>query len=115
VHDLTASPGAGGSPPHGASSSAAPCRAARRLTVAGRVQGVSFRWSLRRVANRHRVHGWVRNLPDGRLDAWLEGAPDAVETVASWVRTGGPPGAEVSEIDTVEVAPAGHDRFEIRR
>lgn len=88
---------------------------ARRLTVAGRVQGVSFRWSLRREAARRGVHGWVRNTPAGGVEAWLEGAADAVEATEVWVRAGGPPAAEVTAVDAAPEQPAGFDRFEIRR
>lgn len=107
MHDLTP---AGGDPVGDASA-----RTARRVTVAGRVQGVSFRWSLRRVANRHGVVGWVANRDDGAVEAWLEGDPDAVETVEAWVHAGGPPAAEVADVNVDVVEPAGHSGFDIRR
>jgi acylphosphatase len=90
-------------------------RVARALRVTGRVQAVSFRWSLRKVAERHGVHGWVANRDDGSLDAHIEGPRDAVETVEAWVHAGGPPAAEVAEVVVTEVAPTGADGFAIRR
>ncbi len=86
-----------------------------RVVVHGRVQGVSFRWSLRRVAERHGVVGWVRNRDDGGVDAWLEGTSDDVETVEAWIHAGGPPSAAVTEVDVDAVDPAGHARFTIER
>lgn len=88
---------------------------ARHLTVTGRVQGVSFRWSLRRVADRHGVHGWVVNLDDGGLEAHLEGDADAVETVEAWVHAGGPPAAEVEGVAVRDVDPLGLSGFRIAR
>ena len=58
------------------------------------------------------VAGWVSNEPDGSVRAWLEGAPDAVEQVLRFVRTG-PPEATVTAVEVAEVAPNGLDRFEI--
>jgi acylphosphatase len=86
-----------------------------RIVVQGRVQGVSFRWSLRRVADRHGVVGWVRNREDGGVDAWLEGPTDDVETVEAWIHAGGPPSAEVTDVTVDAVDPAGHARFTIER
>jgi acylphosphatase len=88
---------------------------ARNLVVAGRVQGVSFRWSLRRVADRHGVRGWVVNREDGSVEAHLEGDADAVETVEAWVHAGGPPSAAVTSVDVTEVAVLGLPSFRIER
>lgn len=88
---------------------------ARHVTVTGRVQGVSFRWSLRRVAERHGVRGWVINREDGAVEAHLEGAPDAVETVEAWVHAGGPPAAEVEDVEVREVAALDLPSFRIER
>lgn len=90
-------------------------RVARAVHVTGRVQAVSFRWSLRKVAERHGVHGWVANRDDGSLEAHLEGTPDAVETVEAWVHAGGPPAAEVADVAVREVAPTGANGFVVRR
>lgn len=86
---------------------------ARHLTAYGRVQGVFFRASLRDEADRLGVTGWVRNLPDGAVEAWLEGPADAVDGVEAWVRDGGPPAAAVDRLDVDERNPAGHRSFAI--
>lgn len=88
---------------------------ARHLVVTGRVQGVSFRWSLRRVAERHGVRGWVTNRDDGAVEAHIEGEPDAVETVEAWVHAGGPPAAEIADVEVREVAPRDLPGFRIAR
>jgi acylphosphatase len=98
-----------------ASSPPAPGTVARHLRVRGRVQGVYFRSATRQTARRFGVVGWVRNVADGSVEAWLEGPGDAVEAVEAWVHAGGPPAAEVDEVEVVTAAPAGHDRFEVRR
>lgn len=71
---------------------------ARRVIVSGRVQGVFFRDSTRQVALRAGVRGWVRNVPDGTVEAHLEGTPPAVDEVVTYMRTG-PQHAVVSNVD----------------
>jgi acylphosphatase len=88
---------------------------ARRLRVSGRVQGVFFRASTQRQARRHGVRGWVRNVGDGTVEAWLEGGGDGVDAVEAWVRRGGPPAARVDDVRIEAVAPEGHEGFAIRR
>lgn len=68
-----------------------------RLRITGRVQGVWYRGATEREATRLGVHGWVRNRPDGSVEALVEGAPAAVRALIAWCRTG-PPGARVAEI-----------------
>lgn len=89
-------------------------RIARRFLIRGRVQGVGFRWFTHDVARREGVTGWVRNLPDGRVEALVEGDADAVTRVERAVRTG-PPGARVETVavDSEDAAGAYHD-FSIR-
>jgi acylphosphatase len=67
--------------------------------VSGKVQGVYFRQNTQTVAQEHGVHGWVRNLSDGRVEAVFEGDKDAVSKVVEWCRRG--PAA--SRVDGVEV------------
>jgi acylphosphatase len=55
----------------------------------------------------------VSNEPDGSVRAWFEGAPDAVEQLLQFVRTG-PPEATVTGVEVADAAPNGLDRFEIR-
>src|SRR5687768_15972286 len=63
-------------------------RVARRFVVSGRVQGVGFRYSTQDTARREGVTGWVRNLPDGRVEALAEGDAEAVTRVERALRTG---------------------------
>ena len=69
-----------------------------RLLIAGRVQGVAFRWETQRAARRHQVSGWVRNLPDGRVEAVAEGSRAQVNDLIDWCRKG-PPVARVDRLD----------------
>jgi acylphosphatase len=85
----------------------------RRIIARGRVQGVWFRDSTRERAVAHGVSGWVRNRPDGAVEAVLEGSPEAVERVVRFVETG-PPRARVDRIELVEERPEGLTGFEIR-
>lgn len=87
----------------------------RHLVVHGRVQGVFFRASAERQAERHGVAGWVRNNPDGTLEAWLEGPRDGVEAVERWIRGGGPPAGRVARVEVAEPEPEGFERFVVRR
>jgi acylphosphatase len=87
----------------------------RRYFASGRVQGVGFRHHTRREALRIGLTGWVRNLPDGRVEAVAAGSADQLETFERFLRRG-PPGASVTSLqaldvsDEMEPAPA----FEIR-
>ena len=85
----------------------------RRVLVAGRVQGVFFRHSCRREATGRQVGGWVRNLPDGRVEAVFEGQPAAVEAMVAWCASG-PPSAEVADIHVAEERPEGATDFRVR-
>ncbi len=69
-------------------------RVARRFLIRGRVQGVGFRYFADSVAAREGLHGWVRNLPDGGVEARVEGDAEAVERFERAVRHG-PPAARV--------------------
>lgn len=66
--------------------------------ISGRVQGVYFRQNTKQVATRHRVTGWVRNLPDGRVEAVFEGDVMDVNEVIEWCHVG-PPKAKVQDIN----------------
>lgn len=87
-------------------------RVAVRLVVSGRVQGVGFRWSCRRVAAEHGVTGSARNLPSGDVEVVLEGDAADVAAVAAWVRHG-PPGAEVTHVEEEPATPTGTQEFTI--
>ena len=84
-----------------------------RVFVGGRVQGVLFRESTRRKAAECGVHGFVRNLDDGRVEAVFEGAPARVEAVLEWIESG-PPLASVAQVETKEESPTGEfDSFRV--
>jgi len=61
-------------------------RVRRRVYYSGRVQGVGFRYTAQRLAHEHAVTGFVRNLPDGRVELVVEGAPGAVEGLLAAIR-----------------------------
>jgi acylphosphatase len=88
-------------------------RIARNVVASGDVQGVFFRDSVRREARRLGVVGWVRNRADGRVEAHLEGPPDALAQLVRWFREG-PRHALVDDLRVTEVEPEGFDRFAIR-
>ena len=72
-----------------------------RVLISGRVQGVFFRDTCRRLAERHGVAGWVRNLPDGRVEAVFEGSDEEVRRLVDWARIG----PRLAVVDTVAVQP----------
>ncbi|HEY2387845.1 MAG TPA: acylphosphatase [Candidatus Binatia bacterium] len=76
------------------------------LRIRGRVQGVWYRGAMQEEARRHGARGWVRNLPDGSVEAVVEGPATAVRAVADWSRTG-PPGARVDGVDERAEPPSG--------
>ena len=79
---------------------------ARRYLIAGRVQGVGFRFFVEHHAAVEGLHGWVRNLPDGRVEARLEGDAESVERVEA-VLGRGPAGARVDSMTADDEAPTG--------
>lgn len=88
-------------------------RIGRSVFVSGRVQGVGFRYSTRDQAVRLGVAGWVRNLPDGRVEAFVEGEPKAVTAMLDWLRSG-PPGASVDDVRSSDVEADDATDFRIR-
>jgi len=85
----------------------------RRVVVDGLVQGVGFRASCARRALGAGLAGWVRNLPDGRVEAVFEGPAVAVDALVAWCRQG-PPFARVTRV-TVDDEPAvAEARFTVR-
>jgi acylphosphatase len=85
----------------------------RRVIVRGFVQGVGFRVSVARRAQSRGVAGWVRNRPDGTVEAVFEGEPEAVEALVAFAGEG-PRSAEVDGVEVGEEPPEGLSRFEIR-
>ena len=84
-----------------------------RVVVSGFVQGVGFRYATRGRASSLGVAGWVRNRPDGRVEAVFEGDPERVESMVAWCRRG-PAGADVDGVDVCWEAPAGESGFSVR-
>lgn len=87
--------------------------ARRRVVVRGRVQGVFFRDSTRREAERRGVAGWVANRGDGAVEAVFEGDEDAVRALVRSCREG-PGRAEVEEVQETEEEPEGVSGFDVR-
>lgn len=73
-----------------------------RLRIHGRVQGVWFRESMRLEAERLNVTGWVRNTPDGAVEAVIQGTAETVEALIEWARIGPP----LARVDGVEIGEA---------
>ncbi len=85
-----------------------------KIRISGFVQGVFFRASTRDVARRLGLTGWVRNLPDGSVEALFEGEKEKVEEVVRWCHNG-PPGASVTEVNEEWLEYKGEfSNFEIR-
>jgi len=84
-----------------------------RAVVSGRVQGVWFRQSCREQAVAAGVAGWVRNRPDGRVEAEFEGEQASVEVVLAWIEVG-PALAVVTSVEVSDLTPSGETGFEVR-
>ena len=85
----------------------------RRVVVHGHVQGVFFRDTTVRRAVERGVAGWVRNTPDGTVEAVFEGDPDAVEALVRFAHEG-PRGAIVERVEVTEEETEGLTRFGLR-
>jgi acylphosphatase len=83
------------------------------VLITGRVQGVWFRQSCADQARLAQVHGWVRNRPDGRVEAVFEGDERALDAMVAWCWVG-PPLASVSTVEVVEEEPEGLQQFSVR-
>jgi len=85
---------------------------ARHVTVHGRVQGVFFRAETQRTAAGLNIGGWVRNLPDGTVEAQVEGTAENVDTMLKWLEHG-PERASVTHLDIAEQTPSGATSFQV--
>jgi acylphosphatase len=83
------------------------------VRVHGRVQGVFFRAEARARAQSLGVAGWVRNAPDGSVEAVFEGEAERVESMVEWCRRG-PAGAVVDDVEIVREEPTGEAGFRVR-
>ena len=70
------------------------------IFISGRVQGVFFRVETKYEADKRKIKGWVRNLPDGRVEAVFEGEKDSLDELIEFCRKG-PPGARVENIKVI--------------
>ena len=89
-------------------------RIARHVRVTGQVQGVFFRQSAREKAREAGVGGWIRNCPDGSVEAHVEGEQQAVETMIDWLHRG-PPAAGVTRVEVEDTDLRDSEGFEVRR
>lgn len=80
---------------------------ARKIRIHGKVQGVNFRDSMVREALRVGLVGWVKNLADGSVEAFVQGEPTAIEDVLQWSRLG-PPNSDVEDLssESAELDPS---------
>jgi acylphosphatase len=85
-----------------------------RVMVSGDVQGVFFRARCAEEARARRVAGFVRNVPDGRVEAAFEGDPEAVDHMVQWCH-GGSEWASVTSVDVEEEDPRGDREFRVTR
>ena len=85
----------------------------KRVVAHGRVQGVFFRDTARRRAADAGVAGWIRNRPDGAVEAVFEGDDEAVARMVAFMREG-PRGADVDSVDESDEQPEGLSGFEVR-
>jgi acylphosphatase len=83
-----------------------------RVLVSGLVQGVFFRATCASLARERGLGGFVRNRPDGRLEAAFEGPSDTVDEMVDWCRSG-PDLARVDHIEVVDEAPVGDVAFRV--
>jgi acylphosphatase len=80
--------------------------------VSGRVQGVGFRYSAVREAQRLRVNGWVRNASNGDVEVWAEGAPEKLAAFLEWLRRG-PQFSRIEAVDTEKKDCKGYCDFNV--
>ena len=82
--------------------------------VSGRVQGVSYRYYTKLKAEELGIKGWVKNLPDSRVEAWFEGSEEQLLAIAQWCKSGSPM-AMVTGIEQQTETAQGFQDFQILR
>ena len=85
-----------------------------QVLISGKVQGVGYRYSTREKAIALNIVGWVRNLPNGQVEALIIGKSTQIEQMLTWFQSG-PPAAKVSSIETEETDPKPLNSFKIHR
>jgi len=80
--------------------------------VHGRVQGVGFRYSAIREAQRLKLNGWVRNTDSGDVEVWAEGPQEALDLLLAWLQRG-PSYSRVDSVEKTDVAPRGYRDFAV--
>ncbi|MEM1575609.1 MAG: acylphosphatase [Nitrososphaerota archaeon] len=75
-------------------------KARAHVFISGLVQGVFFRWNTKKMADKLQLSGWVRNLPDGRVEAIFEGDKESIEKMIEWCKKG-PPEAIVEKVEII--------------
>ncbi|MBO3457433.1 acylphosphatase [Aetokthonos hydrillicola Thurmond2011] len=85
-----------------------------RVVIAGKVQGVGYRYATVDTASQLGLSGWVRNLPDNRVEAVFEGSREVVEEMIRWCYQG-PPAAVVKDVVVEYEEPEGLQGFDVRR
>ena len=83
------------------------------MRIYGKVQGVWFRAHTKEMADKLGIKGWVRNVPDGSVEAVFEGDDESVEKIIEWCHRG-PPLARVEGVEVEYEEPRGEEKFEIR-
>lgn len=87
----------------------------RHVFFEGRVQGVGFRWAVKNLARGYEVTGWVRNLPDGRVEMQASGEPEEVDAFIEAIRESELK-SHIRKVDITTIPPpAGFHGFEILR
>ena len=90
-------------------------KTARKFLISGEVQRVGYRFFAQRAAARHQVVGYVRNLPDGRVEALAEGTLENVEAFKHDLATG-PTFAQVENVEEINIEPTGlYSHFRIEK
>ncbi len=84
------------------------------LLISGKVQGVFFRDSSRKVAQSLNITGWIKNRRDEKVEAMISGDEDDIKAFVDWCKSG-PDRAEVEEVIVSQKAPASFKKFEIIR
>ena len=88
---------------------------ARQYLISGRVQGVGFRYFTQRASARHQVRGYVRNLPDGRVEVWAEGSEKAIIAFRDDLAAG-PAYSKIDGVEEIVVEPSrAYSSFRIER